>query len=219
MASIDNALTTVARAKSFLGISGAAKDFVLTMLILAASKYIESTYCRRKFKHQTFTNEVYSGKNGKRLWLKNKPITDGSTVTLQKRSTSNNEDDWQTVPSDQYFINREAGNLELIRFNDAWLGLGGDFQAGVQNYRVTYTAGYYLPSESEYQDGTDDDKDLPYDLELAVLDLLGAVYNARQAAGIESQKVMDVSITYGKEVDKHPTLKATLDKYKATAYA
>lgn len=189
------------------------------MIILGVSKFIEETYCKRKFKHQTFTNEVYNGKNGKRLWLKNKPLITGTTVTLQKRSVSNNEDDWQTIPSDQYFINYAGGYLELIRFNDAWLGLGGDFQEGVQNYRVTYTAGYYLPSENEYQDGTDDDKDLPYDIELAILDLISAVYNARLAGGIKTQKVDEVSITYAKELENHPTVKATLDAYKTKSYA
>lgn len=220
MASIDNALTTLSRAKSFLGISGASKDFVLTMLILGVTQFIQDTYCRRQFKRQTFTQELYNGKGAKRLWLKNKPIISGQTLTLEYRNSSVNEDNWQTIDTSAYFVNYKGGALEFqAGYVDAFLGLLNCFIEGTQNYRVTYTAGFYLPSSANYQDGTDDDLDLPYDLELAALDLIAAVYNNRQAAGIQSQQVNDVSITYAKELEKHPTVKATLDKYRANAYA
>lgn len=217
MAALDKALTTLARAKSFLEISGTSKDLVLTMLIKGASEYIERTYCRRTFGRTTYTNQVINGKDSKRLWLKNKPII--GDVTLQVRTTPNNEDAWQSIEAQNFYINRDAGNLELLRHNDAWLGLGGTFKEGVQNYRVTYTAGYYLPKDSEFEDGTDDEYDLPADLELAVLDLVSAVYNVRQSGGIKSQEVGDVSITYGNELEKHPTIKKTLDKYRTVQYA
>lgn len=218
MASIDNALSTVARAKSYMGVTGSTKDLLIQMLLLSVTQFIQDTYCKRKFKRQTYTNELYSSKGGKRLWLKARPIIAGTSVILQKRTNATNTNDWQTIDSENYFVNYEAGNLELIRYNDEWLGLGSEFIPGVQNYRVTYTGGYYLPSASEYQDGTDDDQDLPYDLEMAALHLVSADYNLRQSAGISSQRVGEISLSYAKELDKHPQLKATLDKYRVLSY-
>lgn len=205
MASIDNALTTLARAKSYLDISGTSKDLILTMLILAASKYIEETHCKRRFKHQTYTSEVYSGNGTPRLFLKNKPIISGSTVTLQRRTTVMNEASWENVDSEDYFIDNTGAKLEMV---------AGVFEEGIQNYRVTYTAGFYLPSETEYQDGTDDDKDLPYDLELAMLDMVSSMYSARTSSGVVKEKVGQVEVTYAENAAEDPKIKETLDKYK-----
>lgn len=209
MASIDNALTTLSRAKSYLGISGSSKDFVLTMIILAVSKFVES-YTGRNFKAQTYTQQLYNGKDSPRLWLKAPPIDPGVTVVIQGRNSSDAGDDWETLDTDDYLVNYDSGYIERLY---------GDFVAGEQNYRVTYKGGYTLPSDSGYQDGTDDNKDLPYDLELAVLDLVASGYNSRQTQGVKSQKVGDVSITYGDVVNENSQMKATLDSYKVSMYA
>lgn len=210
MASIDNALTTLARAKSYQDITGSSKDLILTMLILAASKYIEETKCHRKFKRQTFTNELYNGKGQKRLWLKNPPIISGQTLILQERVNTANDGDWDTVDSEDYFVDYDKGCLTMV---------AGVFAEGVQNYRVTYTGGYYLPSASEYQDGIDDDQDLPYDLELAVLDLVSSMYSDRTLGGVKREKVGQVEVEYVSEAAEDPKIKNTLDKYCRTTYA
>lgn len=222
MASIDNALTTLARAKSHLDITGSSKDIVLTLIILAASKYIENGYCRRKFKHQTFTQEVYDGRGSARLWLKNKPLVPGSSVVLQYRTSTQNEDSWTTIDASAYFINYAGGYLEFQRgYVDPNLGMTTKFFEGVQNYRVTYTSGYYLPSESQYQDGTDDDLDLPYELELVVLDIVSEMYADRQHSGVASEQVGDVKITYeqsASEAAEEPRNKNILDRYRILGY-
>ncbi len=205
MASIDNALTTLARAKSYLDISDSSKDLILTMLILSVTKYVEETHCKRKFKHQTYTQEVYSGNGSPRLYLKNKPLFAGSTVKLEHRTTWNNESSWEEIESETYFIDYEHAKLEKAD--------GGVFDEGIQNYRVTYTAGFYLPSESQYQDGTNDEQDLPYDLELAVLDMVSDAYSERTSGGIQKEKVGQVEVTYMTEVAEDPKIKETLDKY------
>lgn len=210
MASIDNALTTLARAKSYLDISGTSKDVVLTMLILAATRYIEDTHCKRKFKYQTFTSELYDGKGSPRLFLKNAPIISGQTFTLQERKGIDSDDDWETLDSEDYYIDYNTGKITLV---------GGTFHQGTQNYRVTYTAGYYLPSNSYYQDGTDDDKDLPYDLELAMLDLVSTMYSERNYGGIVREKVGKVEVEYAQDAAQSPHIKKTLDKYKRVTYA
>lgn len=218
MAALDNSLTTLARAKSFLEISGTNKDLVLTMLIASISAYIEKTYCGRTFKQQAFTNELHDGKGSKTLWVKNGPIVSGQTITLQHRTNSSNTDDWQTIDSDNYFVDYEKGCIKLIRENTPWLGLSGSFIEGVQNYRISYTGGYYLPSNVLYQDGTNDELDLPYDLELAVLDLISAVNNLRTSGGIKEKSVGDARLVYASELEKHPTIKSTLDRYRIHHY-
>ncbi len=218
MASIDNALTTLARVKSYLELTGSSKDVLLTMLTLAASKFVED-YCMRKFKRQTFTQELYDGKDTKRLYLKNRPIVTGTTVTLQYRTNATNDDDWQTIETTAYFINYKAGYLEFQRgYVDAFLGLQTRFIEGTQNYRVTYTSGFYLPSNSLYQDGTDDDLDLPYELELAVLDMVSLMFNTRRSGGIKSETVGEISIDYAKDVEQNPHIKIALDRHKRAAY-
>jgi hypothetical protein len=139
-----------------------------------------------------------------RLFLKNKPVWSTVAITLQHRSSIENEDSWETIDSEDYFIDYEKSKITFV---------SGIFEKGIQNYRVTYTAGYYIPSEIEYQDGTDDDKDLPYDLELAVLDLVSTMYSERNSGGIAKEKVGQVEVTYVENAAQSPIIKTTLDKY------
>lgn len=206
MASIDDALTTLARAKNHMDISGNTKNTVLTAIILGASKFVER-YTRRKFKRQTYTSEVYDGTGRDKLFLKNYPVQ--GSVAAQRRATPLNEDDWETLDTESFFVYTESGKL---------VSLVGSWFEGPKNYRFTYDAGYYLPSHANYQDGTDDDQDLPYDLELAVLDLISAAYNRRKSGGIQSQSVYQVDLTYAKELSENPMLKATLDSFKRVGY-
>lgn len=212
MASIDNALTTLARAKSYLDITGSTKDLILTMVILAASKYIEETYCKRKFKRQAYSQELYDGNGSPRLFLKNRHVISGQTFTLEVRRGIESNDEWETLDAEEYYIDYETGRISLV---------SGVFQRGVQNYRVSYTAGFYLPSATEYQDGTADDDDLPYDLELAMLDMVNTMYGSRTIGDIAKEKVGQVEVWYqsaeNAAMAKH--IKGTLDKYRRLSYA
>lgn len=205
MASIDNALTTLSRAKTYLGISVSTYDSLLTILIISVSKFVES-YTRRQFKRQAYSSQLYDGRGSTQLTLKNYPVISGQTFTLQRRTAAGNEDGWETIDSEDYYIKYASGIIVMP----------GGFSEGVQNFRVTYTAGYYLPSSSDpaYQDGTDDDLDLPYDLEIAVLDLLQGVYNITQDDGVTQEQARDLSISYSKKLSQDATLKASLDQYK-----
>lgn len=208
MATIDNALTTVARYKSFAEITGSSKDALISMLIIGVSGEVER-WCKRKFKRQTYTNEVYDGTGTDKLYLKNSPIIAGQTLTLQKRTDDTfNQGGWETVDSEEYFVDHEAGRLVMVT----------QFIEGKQNYRVTYTAGYYLPSNTAYQDGTDDDQDLPSDLEMAVLLLVNFFFNRRKSQGVASQRVRDVSVTYMKQIESDPEVKAVLSQHRRISY-
>lgn len=210
MAAIDNALTTLSQAKSYLGIRNSTNDALLTKIIVAVSAFVENAYCRRVFRRQAYTQELYNGKDSKSLFTKNFPIISGETFTLQRRTTDNNNDEWETLDSEDYYIDYSIGKITLA---------SGKFEEGIQNYRITYTAGYTLPSSADYQNGdADDSQDLPYDLELAVLDLITLQYQTRKSKGINREKVRDVEISYMKALKDDPTIKATLDTYKSVSY-
>lgn len=214
MAALDNSLTTLARAKQILEISGTSKDAILTMLIAGASKFIE-TYCQRQFGRQTVSNQLLNGRGGKRLYVKRAPIISGQTVTLEHLAGIDSNSDWETVDSNTYVVEYQAGCFVLTGSN-AWRapGQGGVFNEGVQNYRASYVGGFYLPKDSEYQDGTDDDLDLPFDLEMGCISLVGNSFRQRKSRGISSQKVFQVQLTFSKGLQDDPDLKATLDSYR-----
>lgn len=207
MASIDNALTTLNNAKAHMDISSNSKNAVITKIILGASAFVEQ-YCRRKFGRTAYTNELISG-GGSKLFLRNTPIISGETFLLQAMNGAPSDNDWRSVDGDHYAIDYNSGSLSTLVSN--WFD-------GIQNYRANYTAGYYLPSSANYQDGVDDNLDLPYDLELAVLDLVSAIFNKRKSGGVTSERVYQVSITYAKALKDDPITKEILDHYKVMSY-
>ena len=214
MAALDNALTTLARAKQVLEISGSSKDAVLTMFILGASKFIE-TYCNRQFGRATVSNELLNGRGGKSLYVKRSPIISGQSVSLERINGIGSGSDWQVLDSNGYVIDYKAGRFVFNGANGWQTGVSeGHFEEGVQNYRANYTGGFYLPKDSQYQDGTDDDLDLPFDLEMACISLVGSAFRQRKSRGISSQKVFQVQLTFSKGLQDDPDLKATLDSYR-----
>lgn len=207
-ATIDSALTTLNRAKAIMEISGTSKNAILTQLIIAVSDYIQKTYCHREFKRQSWSNQVYDGSGTEVIYLNNSPIIEGQAFTAQKRQNVQNEDDWEIIDSEDLHIYYDSGKV---------VNLNG-WSEGFRNYRFSYTAGFYLPSDALFQDGTNDELDLPADLELAAIDLVAAMYNRRKSAGVQSQKVFNVAIVYGKLLEDNPAVKETLDRYKRMSY-
>ena len=124
------ALTNLSDVKESLGIpsSDTSKDNLIIRKINQATLAIEN-YCGRRFKETTYTDEVYNGTHTDQIVLKQRPI---SAVTLKGRDTSLNEDDFETLQTNIYFVESEAGILNLV-FNAV-----GRWGA----YSVTYTAGY-----------------------------------------------------------------------------
>jgi len=97
MALLDYALTTLARVKTFLGISGTSddelltslinNDELLTSLINSCTDFIEN-YCDRRFKQKAYTNELYNGNGTNKLLLKNYPVDESSTFKIEERELS-----------------------------------------------------------------------------------------------------------------------------------
>jgi hypothetical protein len=212
MAKIDSAYTTLARQKSFMGITSTTNDTLLTRLILSATDFVKK-YTRRDFFRQAYSNEQYHGTGTTKLVLKNYPIDSGETFSLQQRAPSWTDDvngDWQTIDTDQYIVDYDKG---IIHFQ-------GVFAKGILNWRVSYTAGFYVPADNEFDDETDDEKDLPMDLEGAIWDLVSAYFNDRKTnKNIKSSRVRDISITYRSAVQKDEEMKRVLQFYRRFSYS
>lgn len=132
---LDYALTTVADVKESLGIDAGdtSKDNLIIRKINQATLLIEG-FCNlsygHHFKETTYTNEEYDGLGTSNLVFRMRPVT--SVASFGYRNSSLNQDDWDDVESDLYFLNSAAGVLDLLFA-----------QTNTYNtYRVTYTAGF-----------------------------------------------------------------------------
>jgi len=121
VAAAANALTTVADVKYTWGRkqTDTGDDDRIQTLINNISGRIES-WCGRKFKEATYTDEYYNSPCGYYLFLKQYPVTDTPVVKL----------DGVIVSSDNYEFYPEEGMLRGV-----WV-------PGKRNYTVTYKAGY-----------------------------------------------------------------------------
>jgi hypothetical protein len=127
------ALTNLSDVKESLGIasSDTSYDNLIIRNINKATLAIEN-YCGRRFLDTTYTQEQYNPTQTNELILKQRPITTTSPFLFEIRNSILNEDSWETITSDLYFTDNNAGLLYL------------NFQAtGLwKRFRVTYSAGY-----------------------------------------------------------------------------
>lgn len=210
-----NALTTLARLKAFLDVTiTPAQDDVLENIIHAASEFIRS-YCRRTFKRTAYSSEMYDGQDHQTLILDNYPVDSGETFTLQMRTSAINEDRWETIESQYYFPYYPTG---IIEFPKAPSGeIGRKFILGNKNYRVTFTAGYYLPQDGSFTEGGS--TSLPADLEYACWKLCSAAWNSRRGdPNVKSERIGIYSVTFTKTAFESPEIMAILDKYAKRDY-
>lgn len=125
------ALCTVSDVKENLGISSSdsSHDSLIIRKINQATDMIE-TYTGRRFALTTYTNEQYDGTRTDQIILKQRPVT--ALTAFGRRDTLLNEDDFETIDSQLYFLDSDAGVLDLL------------FAAGGQwnGWQFTYTAGY-----------------------------------------------------------------------------
>lgn len=129
----DYALTTVADVKESLGIASSnhSYDNLITRKINQATAAIEN-YCHRRFKQTAYTDELYNPTRTNQLILKQRPIVESETFSIERRDTSQNLADFDTVDTQLYFVDAESGVVGLN------FGAGGNWS----QYAVTYTAGY-----------------------------------------------------------------------------
>lgn len=194
------ALTTVARFKTYAGITSSSDDTLLEIFINQATESIEN-YCDRRFKQTTYTNVEIDGTGSEQLFLDQYPVDSGSTFTLQERDSAENDNDWSSIDSEDYFVDYDAGIIFRVA-RSKW-------GTGKKRYRVTYTAGYDYDNTTTFLTDT-----IAGDLEYAIWLLVQAQYNRRQGgSGIEQESIGDYSVTYSKDINENDELKNILDKY------
>src|SRR5690348_16067593 len=115
--------------KTFLMITDANSDDVLNALIANVSTLIE-TYCNRTFAQATYT-ETRNGGCGAKLFLKNGPVTNVASVTVNGLSVP---------PAPNALSPGFVWDDSTVYIRSG--GYPSEFYKGVQNVTVVYTAGY-----------------------------------------------------------------------------
>lgn len=136
---VSYALTTLADVKETLGIasSDSSWDNLIIRKINQSTEMIEG-WCQRRFKETTYTDELYDATYDRQLQLRNYPVTSTATFALSARDTTLNQDSFDSVDTDQYFIDRNAGIIDAV----------SSFWGSFDQWKVTYSAGYAtIPSD------------------------------------------------------------------------
>jgi hypothetical protein len=125
------ALTELADVKESLNIASSnhTYDNLIIRKINSATAMIEN-YCGRRFKETAYVDEIYNASGTDQIVLKQRPVI--GDVTLKARDTSLNDDDFESLDSQLFFVDDSSGVLDL-NFRSA--GHWG-------RYAISYTAGY-----------------------------------------------------------------------------
>lgn len=211
MALLAYALTTEQRVADFMGLGtlavGSAKYNKVQLLINYATSFIE-TKLGYRVKKTVHTQELYdSDENAGALILRARPVVAGEAFTIELRANGLNEDDWETLNSELYFVDNDAGI--------AYSASGTSFMRCRQGYRVTYTAGYDYDNSTTFLSDT-----TAGDLELAAMMLVSSVYNrGASGGGISSESIGDYRVSYNKAIMDNPEVQAILDNYAGVGMA
>jgi hypothetical protein len=185
-----------------MGIStpSAATLTMMNALIDSVTEFIER-YLGYRVQQTAYTEEEYDTEDSQTLLLKSFPVVSGETFTLERRTSPLNEDRWETVESQYYHVDEEAG---MIHGASGW-----KFPRSRRGYRVSYTAGYDFDNYTTYLSDTEGG-----DIELAAWMILEAVWNKRRGgAGVERERIGDYSVTYKRTLFENEEIKSLLDKY------
>lgn len=182
-------LCTLATLKTYLGIQGESQDEELTLLIKMVSSQIQS-YLGYPLARQVNTDEVHSVNYEQLLLLDNQPVQSVTAVTIAGAEIT----DYKIIP--------KYAKVGMLYRGGGWCGgyytrgMDSDVVAGMYDIEVTYTSGYYMPSDQDYTEGADDS--LPYDIQTACLVACSELYNLRdlKADGIASYSEGGQSTTF-----------------------
>jgi hypothetical protein len=116
MAIKSNALTTVARTKTYLEITSSSRDTVIELMIDGVSDFIQNIYLGRSLERTTYTDEVYDGQGTESFTLKNYPVDTTQSYSASVLHGSFDTGSWNAVSSDSFQIDGPFGILK---------GLGG----------------------------------------------------------------------------------------------
>lgn len=205
------ALCSLSDVKVMLNISASdtSLDDKLNLLIKQVSAQIES-YLGYKLARKEYTEELHAVNCRQLLSLNHFPIQSVTSVT------HNGEEVTDYLVIDEYSkwgrLYRKFGwGGQLIT-----QGFEHDVVSGAYDYLVSYTAGYYLPGDTDYVEGADDS--LPYDISVACANMVVLKYNydAQGATGLKAHSEGNISDTYGdgaSDIGLSESCKLALRKY------
>lgn len=192
MAVLTHSITTLARLKSFLGITNNNSDTELELLINACTVFIEN-YCHRRFKETTYTNERVNGNGDALMQFLAFPIDTSATFKIEHSADGGSS--WSTLDADLYEIDYNAG---FVKLKD-----GSKFVKGLANYRVSYKGGY-----------SDLTTSVP-DLEYASWKLIKTAFDKRKGnEGIKSQSLGQYSVVFTNSAFSNSEVKEILEQYR-----
>ena len=174
-------LTTIENVKGYLGISVATDDALLDRLVTSASAYIQS-WLNRTFFAQTYT-DTFDGMGFNSRMVSNYPILSVTNVIV----------DTQSIPlapnalASGYVI---AERRIMLR--------GYQFNSGVLNCSVTYTAGY---------------ASVPPEIGQACIEIVANRYREKDRIGLTSKGLAGETIAYSQK-DFPDSVRTILNNYK-----
>jgi hypothetical protein len=175
-------LVSIADVKAYLGGDLQSNDdLVLARLVTAASAFF-TTACASAILQQTYS-EVYDGKGGTRLYLRQTPVTSVATLSIGPLAIQPSPAPYQAGWS----LN---GNVIIL--------YGYCFWRGFANVAVTYTAGYATP---------------PTDVAEAVMELVGLRYRGRDRLGKVSEGLGGMATTAYSQKDVSPFIASVIARY------
>lgn len=207
MATNSYALTTIDRVKAKLGITTTQSDTMLTRIVYACTDYIENA-CSQRFQRTTYTQELYDGSNidgspKTMLFLKNGNVT--TISSFQYRTGSKSNATWVDFQADTY---QEMLALGVIRTR---------LPSGLQNIRISYTAGYLIDFANENDPAL---HTLPFDLTDLCERLVIKYYKRRESEGRASESFGSgggqSSITWKEDIDDYD--KTVIGNYSRTEF-
>ena len=204
---IPDALTTLENVKLFINQTtfSTQEDDLLRLLINSCSEYIQNTYIGRSLRSQEYVDFI-EGTQQPYLVLDNRPIT--AITSIQIDDDVLLATDYDQTPDRDLRAGMIYLNNSLWRQKFIVLGLVDDPFRQLKNIKVTYTAGYILPSDSV-------NRTLPYDIETLVARKVTGIFERTQTGSTEGlSRLTEGALTYEWNTDLVPEDIRVLDAYR-----
>lgn len=184
------ALTTKNRVKDRLQLTTAQHDILFDRLISAVTDFIEAE-TNRRFKKQTYANEVYSvyGEAQDYILLKQAPVA--VLTSAQYRAGTPSNPSWTGYIADQFEL-LEDGKSGIVK-------IYGHAPKGNNALRFTYDAGYLIDFDNV---GDITKHTLPLDLTDLAERLAVKLFKKRDAEGKASESYEGGSVSWNEMLDE-----------------
>lgn len=196
-----DALTSVARVKDKMALSGSGLDTLITRLINGATDWIESQCYRKSFLSQTYANEIHSGLTSAQEYLYLKNLDVSSITSLEYRAGTPSSPSWTALIADEYEL-VEDGKAGMVR-------VYATVPYGTNSVRITYVAGFLI----DWANAGTGSHTLPADLSDLCERMVVKMLRRRESYGKDAESFNDGgSVTWEKVMTDEDA--ATLQRYK-----